>query len=84
MAKRPSTGALGVALGKAIRAERLRNGWSQEDLADAAKINRSYVTDLENGKRTPNLATLMQVAGAFGMKTSKLIAAGEACLARRR
>lgn len=71
---------LRIALGAAIRAERTKQGWSQEELAERAEMSRAYVTDLENGKRTPNLDTLVRMAAAFGMKTSKLMAAGEARL----
>jgi transcriptional regulator with XRE-family HTH domain len=77
-----STASFCTALGDAIRAERTRLGWSQEDLAERAHLNRSYTTDLENGRRTPNLDTLLRVAKALGMKPSKLLAAGEARLAR--
>lgn len=84
MVKRPSTGAFNEALGKVIRAERTKHGWSQEDLAEACDLHRSYVTELENGHRTPNLGTLLQIATGLGMKTSKLIAAGELRLAKGR
>lgn len=77
-----TSAALCVALGRAIRDERQRLQWSQETLAENAGLSRAYVTDLENGKRTPNLATLMRLATAFGMKTSKLMAAGEGCLSK--
>lgn len=67
-------------MGSVIKAERKRLGWSQETLAENAELSRAYVTELEGGNRTPNLDTLMRVAKALGMKTSKLVAAGEAAL----
>lgn len=75
---------LQTSLGAAIRAERKRLGWSQEELAGEAGLNRSYVTDLENGRRTPNLGTLVQVADALGMRVGELLTAAEARLTSRR
>lgn len=66
------------ALGVAVRAERQRLGWSQETLAEKAELARAYVTELEGGRRTPNLATILGLASAFGMKPSKLMAMAEA------
>lgn len=77
MRSRRSTAVLCVALGEVIRAERKRVGWSQEELADQTGLNRAYVSDLENGRRTPNLDTLARLANAFGMKLSKLLVAAE-------
>lgn len=84
MPSRRTVDALRAALGEAVRAERLSKDWSQEELAERASLNRSYVTDLENGNRTPNLGTLVSLAEALGMKASGLLAAGEARLARQR
>lgn len=82
MSRKRTSGAFRVALGAAISTERKRLGWSQEVLAEHADLGRSYVTELEGGNRTPNLDTLLRVAEALGMKTSKLIALGEAQLAK--
>lgn len=65
------------ALGQTIRAERKKLGLSQEALAERAGLNRSYVTDLECGRRTPNLDTLLRVATAFRMKPSRLLSVSE-------
>ena len=77
MRSRLSTATFCTALGDAVRAERKRQGWSQEELAERADLNRAYVTDLERGRRTPNLDTLLRLAGAFGFRLSRLIAASE-------
>jgi transcriptional regulator with XRE-family HTH domain len=41
-----------------IRAARGLLGWSQTYLAEAIRVNRSTVVDLESGKREPHEATL--------------------------
>lgn len=82
MSRKQTSAAFCRAMGAAIRTERLRLGWSQEQLADIAELSRAYVTELEGGRRTPNLGTLLRVATAFNMKVSKLVAAAEGQLPR--
>jgi DNA-binding XRE family transcriptional regulator len=41
-----------------VRAARGLLGWSQAYLAQAVRVNRSTVVDLESGKREPHEATL--------------------------
>jgi transcriptional regulator with XRE-family HTH domain len=79
---RPSTAAFCAALGKTIRSERKRHGWSQEELAERAELNRAYVTELESGRRTPNLDTLLRVSRALGLRLSRLAAASESQLGK--
>jgi transcriptional regulator with XRE-family HTH domain len=47
---------------KTLRGEK---GWSQEDLAERASIQRSYLADIERGGRNPSVRTLVKVANAF-------------------
>jgi len=69
---------LKIALGRAIRRLRADRGFSQEGLALAAHINRTYATDLENGKRNVSLEILERVADALGINTGELLTAAEA------
>ena len=41
--------------------------WSQEQLAERAAIQRSYIADLERGGRNPSVRTLLRVANALGV-----------------
>lgn len=41
-----------------VRAARGLLGWSQTYLAEAVRVNRSAIVDLESGKREPHEATL--------------------------
>jgi len=68
---------LKVALGKAIKRLRTERGLSQEGLALAANINRTYATDLENGKRNVSLEILERVAHALEIDTGILLTAAE-------
>jgi transcriptional regulator with XRE-family HTH domain len=44
-----------------LRAARGLLGWSQSDLAEAAKISRATIADFESGKRDPYVRTLDQL-----------------------
>ncbi len=65
---------LAVHFGSAVRDLREARGWSQEQLAEHADLNRSYVGDLERGQAMPSLATLTKLACALGLQVSALIA----------
>ncbi len=60
-------------MAKAIRARRAAKGWTQEELAKRLKVDQSYVTLLEQGKRTPSLATLRRLAKALGVPLTELL-----------
>jgi transcriptional regulator with XRE-family HTH domain len=55
-----------------IKALREAKGWSQERLAERAAMQRSYLADLELGRRNPSVRTLVKVANAFGIPISEL------------
>jgi transcriptional regulator with XRE-family HTH domain len=56
------------AFGAAVRTLRQERGWTQEDLADAAHLQPTYVSDLERGRRSPGFSTQQRIAGALGVK----------------
>ena len=53
-------------VGQNIQYVRRGTGLSQEALAHAANISRSYVGKLENGKNSMSLTTLEKIADALG------------------
>jgi transcriptional regulator with XRE-family HTH domain len=59
-------------LGTRIRALRAEKGWSQEELADAARIDRSYMSGIERGVRNVSVLSLSRVASALGADLSDL------------
>ncbi len=59
-------------LGMRIRFLRKRLGWSQEDLALEANVNKNYISDLENGRRNPSLDILERIAKALNITLSEL------------
>ncbi len=60
-------------LARNLRKLREAYGWSQEALADAAGLHRTYVSGLEREVRNPTLQILDKLAKALGVKASVLI-----------
>lgn len=52
-------------LGNRIRERRKSLGWTQEDLADNAKIDRSYIGGVERGQRNVTFKVLCQICRAL-------------------
>ena len=63
-------------LAERIKSVRHSKGWSQEQLAERASIQRSYVADLERGYRNPSVRTLVKVANALGVSVPALFEEG--------
>ncbi|MFC4594604.1 helix-turn-helix domain-containing protein [Sphingobium tyrosinilyticum] len=49
-------------LGLTIRRLREAKGWSREDDADRAGIHRTYVSDIERGRRNPTITVVEKLA----------------------
>jgi transcriptional regulator with XRE-family HTH domain len=66
-----------LAFGQAVRKLRLAKGISQEKLAEMADIHRTYMGDVERGKRNIALVNMTKIAGALGVPLSKLVRESE-------
>jgi transcriptional regulator with XRE-family HTH domain len=56
-----------------LKAERLRQDLSQEDLGFRCDLNVSEISRLERSKRDPRLATIVKLAKALGIPPAKLL-----------
>ena len=56
-----------------VRKAREAKGWSQEDFADRAGIHRTYVSDIERGRRNPTITVVEKLAGPFELTASELL-----------
>jgi len=65
--------SIAAAFGLVLRDMRQRAGLSQEALADAANIDRTYVSLLERGLRQPTLETLFSLSRALNVSPSTMI-----------
>lgn len=59
--------------GERLRELRLKTGLSQEKLALIAEIDRTYVSDCENGRRNTSLELIYRFAKALGVKPWELL-----------
>lgn len=61
-----------IALGTRIRQTRRDLGWTQEDLADRAGIDRSYIGGVERGERNLTFTVLCRICAALGRDVAAL------------
>ena len=59
-------------IGERLREERLRNGWSQKDLARESKINVDTISGIETGQHEPRPSTLTKLAKALSIEVRDL------------
>ena len=60
-------------LGRNVRKLREARGWSQEDYADRAGIHRTYVSDIERGRRNPTITVVEKLAGPLEVEAGELL-----------
>ena len=60
-------------LGRNVRHHRKLKGMTQDQLAAAADMERSYVSDLERGTRNPSVLALGRLANALGIEPHELL-----------
>ena len=62
-----------VRLGNRIRALRQERGWTQVEMAEMLGVDRSYLSEIETGKKDPSLRVLKTIADGFGLSLSQLL-----------
>lgn len=60
-------------LGDTIRDRRLELGLSQEDLGRRCKLDRTYISGIENGKRNPTVTCIDGIARSLELTLQELI-----------
>ena len=60
------------AFGQSVAKHREAKGLTQEALAAKADLDRTYLSDIERGKRNPGIQNVIRLAKALGVKTAKL------------
>lgn len=56
------------SLGAAIRHYRQEAGLTQEELAERAGLNRTYLSELEGGKETQQIRRILRVLRQLGVR----------------
>ena len=62
-----------VRFGKRLRSLRKQREWTQVYMAEHVGMDRSFISDLENGRKEVCIRNLELLATAFGMTVSKLM-----------
>ena len=60
-------------LGARVRLLRELRGLTQQQLADVTRIDRTYLSSVENGRRNVSLDNLARIAGGLGVSLSVLM-----------
>lgn len=64
---------ISTIFGQVLREQRISRDLSQEELALAADVDRTFVSQMERGIRQPTITTLMKLASALGIQPSTLV-----------
>ncbi|MDR3727433.1 MAG: helix-turn-helix transcriptional regulator [Terracidiphilus sp.] len=67
-----STADIREQFGERIRALRQARGWTQVEMADFLAMDRSYLSEIETGKKDPSLTMLKTLATGLKTTISKL------------
>lgn len=69
----PESKQSNVLVGEELRRARKAAGVTQEELAFNAKLDRRYVSHLENGHKSPTVEVLLRICQALGVAASGLL-----------
>lgn len=61
-----------IAFGERLRKLRKGRGWTQDEMADILGLDRSYLADVERGKRNISILNLKVIADGFEVSMSQM------------
>lgn len=62
-----------IALGNVLRELRKEREFSQDQLSLYSRVDRSYISELENGEKNPSFLTILSLCRALNIKPSELM-----------
>lgn len=62
-----------IVFGKVIKNLRLERGLTQNNLADIINSERSHISDIERGIKSPSLAMVFRLSKALSISSGELI-----------
>jgi len=65
--------SISAKLGQNLKKIRTQKKMSQGDMARVLGVDRGYISNIENGKRNPTLATIDKLAKALGVSVEELL-----------
>ena len=60
-------------LGSRVRVLRRKRGWTQVEMAELLGVDRSYLSEIETGKKDPSLRVLKTIADGFKLTLSQFL-----------
>lgn len=60
-------------LAEALRLIRVFHDMKQQEVADRLGLSKSYVSELESGKKAPSIEVIQKYADAFGIPPSSIL-----------
>ncbi|MEZ4783469.1 MAG: helix-turn-helix transcriptional regulator [Candidatus Kapaibacterium sp.] len=72
---------IAIAFGSVIRQQRLMKGFSQQELSFQTDIGRSFLSELETGRKLPTLLTIYRLSKVLDVSLAELMAEVEKALA---
>lgn len=60
-------------VGKRIKEERLKLGFTQKEVAERCGLSVSYISDIEVGRTNPSLKTLESISKALKLEMKSLL-----------
>ncbi len=60
-------------LGENLKKIRIKKNITQIEIAKTLGVNRSFVSNIENGKNNPTLSTIANLAKVLGVSTNELL-----------
>lgn len=61
------------AFGQRVREVRVEKGMTQEQLAEAAGLHPTFVSNIERGYRVPTIPTLLRMSQALGVRPGLML-----------
>ena len=64
---------ISIKLGQNMKKARAKKKMSQGTLARLLEVDKGYISNIENGKKNPTLATIQRLAEALRVSANELI-----------
>lgn len=65
--------AIAAAFGERVREVRLEKDITQEQLAEAAELHPTFISNVERGYRVPTVPTMLRLAKGLGVAAAQLV-----------
>ncbi|MGD0460229.1 MAG: helix-turn-helix transcriptional regulator [Terriglobia bacterium] len=62
-----------IRVGRRLQKLRKQRGWTQVQMAEQFGLDRSYLADVEHGKRNISIVNLEVIASGFGLTLSRFL-----------